>query len=601
MTPRVQDADAEADESSPQKSEVQVADPVTSPDVSVIIPTFNVVDWIDDCLTSILDEQTLDLEVVLVDDGSTDGTWTRVLERAAHDPRIRAVRMPGTGGGQCRNYGAELARGRYIAFCDGDDIVPAGAYATMHASAAGSGSDMVIGDFLKFSALRTWSPTGRWNAFGTPRAGIRLVDHPVLIRNRACWNRLFSREFWQREAIRFPSVPRSNDVAPMTAALVSATSIDVLPDIVYLYRDRPGASSMTSQARADVSLRSYLSQEIVCAALVAGVEDPGLTAVFWSMFLDADGWVHVRRYLQEPTTGQVDAELPALLTRMLGSAPPSAWQRLSADRQAVYSLFALGHHEWARAVVGMMGEEDRPFVPLQPREAMQIVAVLVESSRVPDAGLHALAYRYVVESMTALPTPLSEPEAQELLAVVAGHEALFDSPVGDAERPHDARIRQALATGDVSQLLRTPPVGVLAAVRARSVVVGRRAADVVIERPVRALDDSGSVTAVKPGSPASRREVATLRGDGGGTLRFRVPARALPSQGTWVFEITYPTSGGAAQSPLVVERSAVTASRSRWRLLSVSRRLKRDGPVSVVRLAAVHERMFRRAMRSFAR
>lgn len=272
---------------------------MSSPELTVVVPTHGVGLWVGELLSSILgDQEGVDLEVVVVDDASSDDTWEVVSAVAARDPRVRPYHATGAGGAQARNQGVELARGTYLAFADGDDVVPRGAYAAMLESLRTSGSDMAVGRFLKFWPSRVWRPADAWPAFDEARTGVTLAEQPSLVRNRACWNRVFRKDFWDAQGITFPSVPRSNDIVPMAKALTGAASIDVVRDHVYLYRARPGATSMTSKAASLAGLTSYLEQEEACARLIAAVGSPRLTAEYRSLFLRSDGWVHVRDYLK---------------------------------------------------------------------------------------------------------------------------------------------------------------------------------------------------------------------------------------------------------------------------------------------------------------
>ena len=276
-----------------------------------MVPTHNVGLWVRECLDSILLDQStidrpIDIELIVVDDHSTDDTWDILETIALRDSRVRLVRNHGIGGAQARNMGIALARGRYIAFVDGDDIVPRRAYDAMITSLEESGSDLAIGSFIKFWPTRVWQPSLRWPAFQQQHAGSMLSALPSLIRNRACWNRVFRADFLRSIDLWFPTVPRSNDIVPMTRSLLAARSVDVLPQPVYLYRARPGASSMTSLAGSIEGFESYLRQEATCALLIAESGDARLLAEYRSLVLRADGWVHLREFLNSEATARGD-------------------------------------------------------------------------------------------------------------------------------------------------------------------------------------------------------------------------------------------------------------------------------------------------------
>ncbi|MGO1839247.1 MAG: glycosyltransferase [Candidatus Microbacterium stercoravium] len=318
----------------------------TAPLLSVVIPTHNVRPWLRQALDSVLRQQA-DLEAIVVDDRSDDGTLDLAREVAERDPRVRVVASTGAGGGSARNTGAELARGRYLIFADGDDLIPDGAYAALVSSLEESGSDMAVGDYIKFRAVDTWRPTAAMPAFAQPAQRITLTDAPTLLFSRPCWNRAFRRDFWSSSGIRFPDVPRSNDIVPMARALVGASSIDVVEDVVYVYRERPGSGSMTARAGAATSLDSYLTQETECAALVRATGDAGLAAVFADLTWDRDAFVAVNRYLlawESPSEGDevIASRLRALLDIVPAPDGADPLRRLALTL-AADGAFAAGH------------------------------------------------------------------------------------------------------------------------------------------------------------------------------------------------------------------------------------------------------------------
>jgi len=318
----------------------------TAPLLSVVIPTHNVRPWLRQALDSVLRQQ-LDLEVIVVDDRSGDGTIDAARAAAERDERVRVVTSAGAGGGSARNTGAELARGRYLIFADGDDLIPDGAYAALVSSLEASGSDMAVGDYIKFRAVDTWRPTAAMPAFAQPARGITLADAPTLLFSRPCWNRAFRRDFWQTSGIRFPDVPRSNDIVPMVRALVGASSIDIVEDVVYVYRERPGSGSMTARAGAATSLVSYLTQETECAELVRASGDAALEAVFAEVVWDRDAFVAVNRYLlawESPSEGDevIASHLNALLDMVPAPDGVDPLRRLALTL-AADGAFAAGH------------------------------------------------------------------------------------------------------------------------------------------------------------------------------------------------------------------------------------------------------------------
>src|SRR5262245_42734662 len=118
-----------------------VSEPLVSePLISVIVPIFNVEAYLADCLESVAQQSLRDLEVVMVDDGSTDSSPLIAEEFARLDPRFRLVRQPNGGLGNARNNGVAQSRGEFFTFLDSDDVLPRGALAVLHESLRRTGS-----------------------------------------------------------------------------------------------------------------------------------------------------------------------------------------------------------------------------------------------------------------------------------------------------------------------------------------------------------------------------------------------------------------------------------------------------------------------------
>lgn len=97
-------------------------------DISVIVPIYNVEEYLRECLDSILRQGEVSLEVIMIDDGSTDNSGTIADEYVAKYENFYCYHIQNGGLGHARNYGVERSHGKYIAFVDSDDIVVDGTY-----------------------------------------------------------------------------------------------------------------------------------------------------------------------------------------------------------------------------------------------------------------------------------------------------------------------------------------------------------------------------------------------------------------------------------------------------------------------------------------
>lgn len=245
-----------------------MSETVATPLVSVVVPFFGVEDYIGECLESLRTQVLTDLEVVLVDDGSRDGSALVAERYAAADPRFRVVRQENAGLGPARNTGAAHARGRYLMFVDSDDVLPARALSSLAASLERTGSDLAAGNAMRFTRARGSYPS--WthqDAFAQADERVTLAERPELARDRMVWNKLYRRSFWDARDLTFPAI-RYEDYPVTLRAYLEAASVDVLTETVYYWRDRESGTSITQQS-ADVrnAAERYASAMLVLDVL----------------------------------------------------------------------------------------------------------------------------------------------------------------------------------------------------------------------------------------------------------------------------------------------------------------------------------------------
>ncbi|MFJ4715762.1 CDP-glycerol glycerophosphotransferase family protein [Streptomyces sp. NPDC088785] len=215
-----------------------------TPRLTVVVPIYNVEEYLADCLESLSAQTLRDLEVVMVDDGSTDGSGTIARAHAERDTRFRLVEQPNAGLGAARNTGVRHATGSHLAFVDSDDVIPEGAYALMLDTLASSGSDFVTGNVFRLRAdgSTTQSPMFR-RTMATTRTATHVTRDWDLLADRIACNKVFRRDFWDEHALAFPEGVLFEDIPLVLPAHFRARAVDVLSDTVYLWRDRDGSIS----------------------------------------------------------------------------------------------------------------------------------------------------------------------------------------------------------------------------------------------------------------------------------------------------------------------------------------------------------------------
>jgi CDP-glycerol glycerophosphotransferase len=230
------------------------------PRISVIVPVYNVEAYLAECLDSLLAQTVGDLEVVMVDDGSTDGSAAIAEDYAARDARLRLVRQDNHGLGHARNTGLTAAGGEYLAFADSDDLVPPDGYERLLRSLERTGSDFATGNIHRFTSERTWPAQFLRKTFLRSRRRTHVSRFPWLLVDRMAQNKLWRRSFWDAHAFRFPEGVVHEDIPVVIPAHFLARSVDVLRRPVYLYRQREGGEQSITQRRTELrTLRDRLA------------------------------------------------------------------------------------------------------------------------------------------------------------------------------------------------------------------------------------------------------------------------------------------------------------------------------------------------------
>ena len=114
------------------------------PLISVIVPIYNAEQYIDRCLKSILKQTYSNLEVLLIDDGSSDGSSSICKQYELSDNRVHYYHQHNSGVSAARNKGLDIAKGEYIGFCDADDWIESDMYEVLYSMINSSQSDIAI-------------------------------------------------------------------------------------------------------------------------------------------------------------------------------------------------------------------------------------------------------------------------------------------------------------------------------------------------------------------------------------------------------------------------------------------------------------------------
>ena len=358
-----------------QVRKVQASSSVMAPTLSVVVPAFNAQPFVTDCLRSILGQSLRDLEVIVVDDGSTDATLALVTELAAKDGRITVLTGPNEGPGAARNRGIAAASGRYLAFADADDLVAAGAYEAMVASLESSDSDFVVGGYLRVGVSGALRPRLVERLHQVDRLGVTLEEMPELLEEPVLWNKVFRREFWDANVGLIPLSRNYEDREPIYRASLAGTGIDVLDRDVYHWRlpDHRRTRSQTKGQVGDLRARFAVIRELT--TLIETAPGPVRDRAF-ATWMGTDVAVHAQFV---PSTRKEFWEVLRKGARAINRAMPAhAWTLIPAQSRLLMHAVVHGTRADVREILATR-LEDTSAVPIRLVDGV----LRVEPSYVP--------------------------------------------------------------------------------------------------------------------------------------------------------------------------------------------------------------------------
>lgn len=221
---------------------------------SVVIPVYNVKDYLPKCIDSVLAQDFEDYEIVLVDDGSTDGESGAICDRyaEANAARIRVIHKPNGGLGDARNVGMEAAQGEYVVFLDSDDYIGTGMFRTLAGAIDRFHSDVI--DF-GFAVDTDGTITKRLVDDLPHNRTFTLAELPQLLLTQPnAWSRCWKRSLFLDTGIRYPSRVWYEDIRTTTKLFAAADSICAVPDVFYYYVVREGSITRNPNVKRNAEI-----------------------------------------------------------------------------------------------------------------------------------------------------------------------------------------------------------------------------------------------------------------------------------------------------------------------------------------------------------
>jgi CDP-glycerol glycerophosphotransferase len=246
------------------------ARPVRGPLLSVVVPVYNVERYVEEALRSVLDQSYHSLQVIVVDDGSTDRSAGIVDRIAAADRRVKVIHQPNAGLGAARNTGIGVATGTYLTCVDSDDIVEPGSYARIIRVLERTGSDFAVSSYRLLRNGKINRPAA-WivGAHRVERLRTTLVAFPAIQVNAVAWSKIYRTSFFRTAVGGYPEDIAFEDQEPATLAYARARAFDVLAEPVVRWRSRDEMTSITQQSHD----RRNLEDRVLVATRVLSLLD----------------------------------------------------------------------------------------------------------------------------------------------------------------------------------------------------------------------------------------------------------------------------------------------------------------------------------------
>lgn len=257
----------------------------TAPKVSVVVPAYNCEGFLPETLDCLLTQSLKDIQIIIVDDGSTDGTPAMVDRFAAQDKRVTAIHKENGGVSSARNQGIELAEGKYILFLDSDDLLSQTALEEMYNALENTGSDLALCRCMRFGFGGT-----EYNPIVDSLARETAVD---CFDKRLLWNFLPANkccrtELLKNSGVRFPSTRYSEDGAFWLPLILTAKPkiTGVYSAVMKYRRHQPDeGKSVTQSISVDLLQNFRTSLEIVyTAAEAVGADDDYLQEIIYKTY-----------------------------------------------------------------------------------------------------------------------------------------------------------------------------------------------------------------------------------------------------------------------------------------------------------------------------
>ena len=218
--------------------------------ISVIVPIYNVEKYLKKCIESLLNQTYNNYEIILIDDGSTDNS-SKICDMYSNNKKIRIIHKRNGGLSSARNYGINIARGKYISFVDSDDFVESDFLESLYYGLTNSGKSISACGVFRYYSKNIIKPyTIEKISLTINKEDAHKYAYIIGYYDVSMWNKLFDRKLF--EDIRFPINRKSEDVFILYKLIEKSNGIYYNSNPKYYYRKRPNSISSSNEINYDI-------------------------------------------------------------------------------------------------------------------------------------------------------------------------------------------------------------------------------------------------------------------------------------------------------------------------------------------------------------
>lgn len=228
--------------------------------VSILVPIYNVERYLRDCLDSLINQTLEDIEIICINDGSTDSSLKIIQEFASKDKRIKIIDKKNSGYGASMNKGLELASGEFIGILESDDFADIKMYETLYNEAKKHNAEIVVSDFYYYwTNPKKTKKANRTSKYKLNQI-INIKTLPSLLRNRTTiWSCIYKKDLLEKYDIRFLETPGASyqDTSFRMKTLAAAKKVTALSSAFVYYRQDNVNSSVKSKGKVFIICDEY--------------------------------------------------------------------------------------------------------------------------------------------------------------------------------------------------------------------------------------------------------------------------------------------------------------------------------------------------------